>query len=204
MIKVGYPEFKAYAIMIKAENKVKYIEAYGVYYMALDEGGLELSVELSKSNPLEAANVADFEANLKMSCNKVVNSTNPFASKMVGDKKLYERNHGKSFTLAEGDNTLEFTIPYALCKITGIEVINGEAGDTIDMFIVDDSSGTYSTIPNYTLNQFGFKVNVAKDKYKKESKYDADLYTGMAIKIVYNSVSIKNIGVNYNLHELKD
>jgi len=204
MIKIPYTQFKNYVATIKAENKVKYIDVYGVYHISIEEDGLHLNTELSKTSNVDSADVVDFEASLKMQCNKIVNNNSPFASKIVNGKKLYERNHGKAFTVTASTNTLEFVIPYPTCKITGIEIINGEAGDKISMYIIDDASGTYSTIPNYTLNQFGFDVYVGKDQYKKESKYDADLYIGMKVKIIYTSVSVKDIYINYNLHELKD
>ena len=85
----------------------------------------------------------------------------------------------------------------------GIEVINGEIGDTMSLTVLDDEYGTVSTIPDYPLNQFGFDVNVAKDFYRWLSKYDADLFAGLQIKIDYNSASAKTVYFNYSLHELK-
>lgn len=53
------------------------------------------------------------------------------------------------------------------------------------------------------LNQFAFNWNLTKDFYTKKSEYDADLYQGFKIKIVYKSVSAKTIGVNFNFDEVK-
>lgn len=128
----------------------------------------------------------------------------PFAAKVLPNgKKLYGRAHGKAFTLTAGANTLDFDVPYAACKITGMEIVGGEIGDTLDFFILDDDSGTYSTIPNYMLNQFGFDVAVSKDFYKRESAYDADLYYNMCISIAYYSQTAKTVYINYILHEVK-
>lgn len=126
-----------------------------------------------------------------------------FAAKSIGDKKLYKREHGKTFQVQAGSTDCIFTIPYPWVKITGIEIIGGEFGDTCDLMILDSASGTYSTIPNYKLNQFGFDVNVAPGEYEEANQYEADIYQGMQIKIVYKSISAKTIAVNYNLHEVK-
>lgn len=131
-------------------------------------------------------------------------STVPFAAKNLPDgKKLFARTHGKKFTLTAGSNTIDFDIPYAQAKLTGLEIINGEAGDNIDFFILDDDVGTYSTVPNYVLNQFGYDVNVPKDYYVRESNYDADLYLNMCISMAYYSESAKDVYINYILHEVK-
>ncbi len=131
-----------------------------------------------------------------------------FASKTinVGDvvKKLYKREHGIQSTLTSGANTVMFTIPYGWVKIIGLELIGGEVLDTVDFFVLDSTSGTYSGVPNYTLNQFGFNVNVTPGEYEEMCNYDADLYYGMQIKIIYNSVSNKTVGINFNLNEVKD
>ena len=94
-----------------------------------------------------------------------------FADKILPcGKKIYARTHGKSFSVSAGANTLDFDVPYAACKITGIEIMNGELGDNVDFFILDDDLGTYSTIPNSVLNQFGYDANIAPNNYRHESK----------------------------------
>lgn len=127
-----------------------------------------------------------------------------FGEKTINGKKLYVRDHGASFALSAGTNdTLNFNIPYDEVKFNGIEIIGGEIGDKVDLKVWDTPTGTISTIANYVLNQFGYSVNVAKDYYHRESKYDADLIKDMKIEIEYNSVSAKTVYVNYLLHELK-
>ena len=134
----------------------------------------------------------------------IVDSQPAFTAKTTLDgKKLYVRTHGEAFAVVTGTNTLNFTVPYPASKITGIELLAGELGDYIDMYVLDDTSGTYSTVPNYTLNQFGFNTYIAKDSYKRESSYDADLYYGMRVSVVYNSQSDKTVYINYLLHEVK-
>lgn len=135
----------------------------------------------------------------------MVDSQPPFAAKVLPNgKKLYARTRGASFAVSTGVNTLDFDIPYPTCKITGLEIINGEVGDKVDLFILDDDLGTYSTVPNYVLNQFGFDTNIAKDFYNRESQYDADLYYNMCVSITYYSQSAKTVYINYLLHEVKD
>ena len=127
-----------------------------------------------------------------------------FASKKLPDgKKLYKRVHGISESLSAGSNNVLFTVPYPHAKMLGTEIIGAEFGDYCDFCILDDTSGTCSGTPNQQLNQFGFGVQIAKDAHEEKSNYDADLYYGMQIKLVYNSVSAKDVGFNFDLNEVK-
>lgn len=131
----------------------------------------------------------------------------PFASKELPDiqKKLFRRAHGFQHNLvANSENIIEFIIPYAWCKVTTLEIINLPAMMQCDLTICDTSTGTYSTIPNYKLNQFGFNVNVAKNYYKDHSEYDADLYLGMKVCLILKNTSnfTDTIGINLTLHEV--
>lgn len=129
-----------------------------------------------------------------------------FASKELPElqKKLYKRVHGVQNIVSPGSNTIIYTIPYAWVKITGMEIIAGDNLDTISVEILDSTAGTYSTIPNYKLNQFAYNINIAKDYYEHKSEYDADLYLNMQIKITYTSISITNktIGLNFIMNEV--
>lgn len=147
----------------------------------------------------------EFETSYKSDSNKkLVLEQSPFASKILKDgKKLFARNHGEKFTLSSGPNTLEFSIPYPQVKFNELEIIGGEIGDILDLKILDDSSGTYTTVPNYQLNQFGFTVACAKDYYRRASNYDADLFYGMRVVINFTSSSAKDVYINYILHEVK-
>lgn len=156
------------------------------------------------------ADQTDFESNYKNYANKSSEplvQASPFASKIITangvTKKLYKREHGIQASLQAGANTILFTVPYPWVKIIGLEILFGEKLDTVDLMILDSETGAYSTVPNYQLNQFGFSVNVAEGEYEEENAYDADLYVGMQIKIVYNSQSAKTIGINFNLSEVK-
>lgn len=66
-------------------------------------------------------------------------------------------------------------------------------------------TGTYSGVPNYTLDQFGWAVNVAKDNYKDRSEFEADLFPGMRILVtLYNTSGIeKTIGFNIKFCEVR-
>lgn len=135
----------------------------------------------------------------------LIQTISPFASKTLANgKKLYKREHGIQAVLNQGSNEIVFTIPYPWVKMVGVEILYGEKLDTCDLIILDSAAGSYSGVPNQQLNQFGYNVNVAEGEYEEESAYDADLYQGMQIKIVYNSQSAKTIGINFNLSEVKD
>jgi hypothetical protein len=160
-------------------------------------------------SPEQESHILDYVYSLITSPAKVdISSQAPFAAKTItlSDgtiKKLYKRITGIQQELVQGTNTILFTIPFPWCKITGIELINGENLDTACLYVLDDINGTYSSIPNYQLNQFSYSANASKDYYKLESEYDADLYYGMQLKITYNSISAKIIGINFLLNEVK-
>lgn len=161
--------------------------------------------EASVGNGIEYyAAISDQINHLKQLISEVkVTEISAFAAKTVGTKKLFKRVNGIQSDVNTGDNILLFTIPYNWAKITGIELINGSALDRVNFFVLDSISGTYSTVPNYTFNQFALNVNVSKDYYEHKSEFDADLYIGMQIKVIYNSVDQKKIGINFILNEVK-
>lgn len=134
----------------------------------------------------------------------VVQSQPAFKAKTLPDgKKLFKRVTGIQQSLTIGQNIIEFVIPYDWIKLTGCCIINCEALDTADLYILDNELGSYSGVPNAMLNQFGFSVNLPKDFYRNESMFDADLYRGMVIKCVYTSVSNKTLGINILMDEVK-
>lgn len=132
-----------------------------------------------------------------------IESLPPYADKFLGGMRIYRRVHGIRFLLSEGENDLVWSVPYDWAKITGVEVVGGETLDIASFYVLDSSSGIVSGIPNFTLNQFGFNVNISSGFYESRSKYDADLYKGLQLKIAYTSVSAKTIGINFVLDEVK-
>ena len=200
MIKRDWTSFKSYI-----QSKGVYPQYFGStekYELFYATDGLIFTCTIFKDGDVDQI---DFETNFKSKSNannSILN--NPFAAKTLpNSKKLYKREHGIQQALTAGSNIFVFTIPYTWVKILGIEVVNGEALDYCDLNILDSVTGTYTTIPNYKLNQFGFSVNICKDYYEEENSYDADLYQGMQIQIIYQSVSAKTIGINFNLSEVK-
>jgi len=133
-----------------------------------------------------------------------IQSAPPFASKLLpGGKKLFRRVHGVKATLS-GDTDFILTIPYAQCKINGLEIVWAPVGLQVDLKILDSTTGTYTTIPNYQLNQFGFATGIAEHFYTETSNYDADLYINMQVKCtILNPDSLTDtICVNFILHEV--
>lgn len=130
----------------------------------------------------------------------------PFASKSLADgRRLFRRLHGSTLTLAaSGDTVFSYTIPYATVKINAAEILWCPEGVTVDFKVKDNASGTYSGVPNYTLNQFGFGVTVSQDYYQDHSEYEADLFAGMVIEFTFHNstATTKTIGVNLTLHEV--
>lgn len=131
----------------------------------------------------------------------------PFASKELPElqKKLFRRHYGVETTLVpNSDSVIIFTIPHAWCKITTVEIVGAPYKLLCDFEVLDSVAGTYTTIPNYVLNKFGFNVNIAKDFYKDHSEYDADLYAGMQLRVTLKNpgTAVDNVGLNIILHEV--
>lgn len=139
----------------------------------------------------------------------IVQALPPFGSKNVMinglSKSLFARFTGIQYTVNPGSNTLIYTATYPWIKMLGLEIINGQSGDTADLKICDTATGTYSGHPNYMLNQFAYTMNIAPNFYSKMAQFDADLYYGMVIQITYVSVSDvpKTVGINLLMNEVK-
>ena len=143
-----------------------------------------------------------------------VNAQPAFADKILPDgRSLFRRKHGiRQEVPARIDvNTpsvtaIRFSVPYVAAKIDEVEIVNCTAQDTVDLKVLDSETGAYTTIPNYLLNQFGFDVNLSDIYYTDTSNYDAELNLGMQIEVTYKNyeADIKQIGVNFVLHEAKE
>lgn len=121
----------------------------------------------------------------------------------IAGKKLYKRIHGKTFNVNQGSNTILYTIPYDIVKISGLHIVNCEALDMCNFKVLDSENGKITTVPNYQLNQFGFDVVLPKDFYSYESEYPSDIVKDLQIKIEYVSISNKTIGINFIMNEVK-
>jgi hypothetical protein len=128
----------------------------------------------------------------------------PFAAKeLPTGEKLYKREHGIRSSVSSGSNDILWTVPYNWAKIVGVEIVNGSVGDYCDFYVLDTTTGTYYGVANAVLNRFGYEVNISPEFYQSNSTFAADLYLNMQLKLVYNSVSSKTIGINFNLTEVK-
>lgn len=131
----------------------------------------------------------------------------PFNNKYLPDgKKLYRRKHGVKGTCSVGEETpIDFIIPYGHCKIDEVELIDSNTGDVADIMILDSDIGSYSGVPYLTLNQFGYDVNISEGYYSDSSNYEADLYLGMVVRVLYKNLgdTEANFGINLVLHEVK-
>ncbi len=182
---------------------VHYVEFDDRYSVYAFDGLLSFYCDIKKDSAV------DFETNYKPNGNKRIGnyySREPFASKTLKDgSKLYRRKHGYFIDTIAGSSVDKIvTVPYAKCKINKIEIIDANTRDCIDLLVLDDTNGTYSTIPNYVLNQFGFGVVVSDLLYADKSDYDADLYMGMQLKVVYHNRTNNNkeVGLNVIFHEV--
>lgn len=140
---------------------------------------------------------------------KIAKPAPAFADKLTPEgKSLFAREQGiAGVTVAAGaTEDIIYTVAYPAVKINGAAIFGCQLGDTVNFKVLDSTTGTYTTVPNYQLNQFGYNVNMPADRYEKQYPYDADLYTGMQVKIEYtnNGGSSVTIYVNLDVHEVKD
>jgi hypothetical protein len=137
----------------------------------------------------------------KDSSGKVITQLSAFAAK--SNHTFKGQGISCTATLSASSNC-DYVIPYAHVKFNGIEIINGQVGDKVNLKIIDTATGTYSTIPNYTLNQFGYDWYLKNQEASKEIlPYVSDLYNGMIIRVEYNNASSvsRTIYVNFYIHE---
>lgn len=190
------------------ELKVQYYLTDITYNILAFDGQLCFETKIEKEDT-PTADQLDFETNYLPNSNKKINNplqNNPFSSKTVEGGKLYRRKHGTRATIpGNSTQSIKFTVPYTVAKVDEVEIINCSGVDTVDLNILDSATGTYTTIPNYLLNQFGFDVNVSDIYFTDTSNYDAELNIGMQIEILYtnNEADSKSIGINFVLHEVK-
>lgn len=195
---VTYAVFKPF--VQSRSLSAQYIDIGNAICLKAFDGNFSLACYVEKPS----SDYTDFETYLMPSANARASQFNsPFASKNFGTKKLYKRETGIQQELVVGENIILFPITYNWIKIVGLEIINGSLLDKVDLLVLDSVAGTYSGVPSSVLNQFGFNVNVAQGFYVEECAYDADLYLGMQIKVLYTSVDAKTIGINFNLNEVK-
>lgn len=138
---------------------------------------------------------------------QLVESVNqPFGSKVLPDgSKLFRRVRGTSASVQGTPDTIDFTIPFAKCKITGLQIIGGKLGDKATFQVVDTDAGTISGVPNYVLNTFGEDVYIVPDVANYPSKYDADLISGLKLRVIYDAVDEllpRDVYINFDLHEV--
>lgn len=135
-----------------------------------------------------------------------MNLTLPFCAKeLPTGEKLFRRKKGLTFTLAAtGETVVQIAVPYAKAKINEAEIFWAPEGVSAVMKVKDTATGTYSTIPNYVLNEYGHDVNIAKDYYRDISPYDADVRVGMVLEFTFTNRSgvEKLMGLNTVFHEV--
>lgn len=202
-----WAEFKALAATKRLLMQY-YSKTYSVTDSRYEVFLIEPGIVWQYSIVTPSTEATDFETNYQPTANQAIPQVNsPFAAKVIGNQKLYQRVHGFSvaFNGTDATETGTFTVPYPTCKITGVEVVNPLEGDACDFKVHDTPTGTISTIPDYMLNQFGFSVHFPQGLYRHTSTYDADLIQNMQIKVTYTqaAAAARTVYFNVILHELK-
>lgn len=127
----------------------------------------------------------------------------PFGAKTINGKKIFKRVMGTSKVVTAGETNIDYIIPFDWAKITGLEIVNCACMDKIALQVIDSATGTVSSTPGLLLNQFGTKVNMPHGFYEHRSEFDADLYKGLILRVIYESKTEKEVGVNFILNEVK-
>lgn len=205
MIETNWTSFKQF---VTARGvSLQYLDINGDYHLVAIDGPFSIKCFLPQDG---SADVLDFEINYKANGNKspiqaTLASTYTAKTLVINGltKKLYARNTGITASVTTGSNQIDYTATYPHVKIVGVECINSEALDSVDMKVYDTPAGTYSGIPNQLLNQFAYSVMLPKDFYQRISQFDADLYQGMVLRFNYTSVSNKTVGFNLIMSEVK-
>jgi len=214
VVNVNWDQLKTF---ISERNlNIHSIDLGGFYSIYAIDGAFMLSTMIQKLDDSEVdSDQEDFETNYLVSANQklktevIIEATTAFSNKILPDgKKLYARETGIPEATINSGNTgsLVFEIPYELVKITDVEIIGCQKGDTVDFKILDTDVGLLTTIPLYPVNQFGFNVNMPNSRYFKKYDYDADLFLGLHVCVEYtnNGPDPVTISVNLGLHEVKD
>jgi len=142
-----------------------------------------------------------------------VSTAPPFATPNINidgtTKSLYKRVHGINVEIPAGQTGfLDFAVPYPEVKFSGAKIFGCDLKDTLDFFILDTETNTYSQAQGsfYVLNQFGFDVEMPPmGIYENTSNYSASLYAGMIVSCAYknNGTESKYISMNMWIHEVK-
>jgi hypothetical protein len=209
-MEVNWTDFKTF---VQARSlSIQWVSVGANYLLKASDGFFHLDCLIPNDDALSSETV-DFETNFQAAGNVKpsefvsVQALPSFGAKtfLSGTtfKKLFARNTGKPFAVTTGSNDLSYTATYPWAKITGLECIGAEIGDYAELRVYDNASGTYSGVANALLNQFGYTLYLAKDYYRRDSKFDSDIYVGMVLKITYNSISNKNVYINYLMDEAK-
>lgn len=173
------------------------------YTISLVDGTFTMVHIMPFSTP-PSSDQFDFESNFKANGNKTpAVVTSAMAAKTLGTKNLFKRVVGVQCDATVGENTIMYTVSFPWAKLMSIEVIGGEVGDTCSLYVLDSEDGMYSGVPSLQLNQFGFSANISPAFYTQKSEFDADVYEGLQIKIIYTSMSAKKIGINFVMNEVK-
>lgn len=201
--KIGWVDFKT--LCLNASLNMLMEDKPSVYVLTAINGVIVYRCDIEKFD-LKSAEQLEFESLYKSNCNKRVTRNEAFAEKnLANGKKLFRRKHGYTLTLAaSGTTTYTITVPYVTAKINEAEILWAPEGVSLNMKVKDSATGTFSGVPNYVLNQFGFNVVLSKDFYSDYSQYDADVYGSMQIEFTFtnNSGIEKQIGINLVFHEI--
>lgn len=132
----------------------------------------------------------------------------PFANKKYKNKNLFRRKHGffSDEIAPQTSGVVSLVVPYDLCKINTLEIVNCSKDINLDFKVYDTPIGSISGVENYMLNQFGYNVEMPESgMYRDVSEYDADLIKSMKIEITINNESNETYKCRGNIvyHEVK-
>jgi hypothetical protein len=179
------------------------------YILRVDESNENYLHDFVKFSTGEISSIRESEVIGKTKIDDlVISQPSPFANKNLSTgESLFKRVHGMGeLTLDAGEvGDFEFQVPYAWCKLEGIEIMDQSDKIQAELFVEDSDDGMYSGLSRYELNQFGFEVEIPKNYFEKKSSYDSDLYAYMyvVLQITNTSTIAQTVRANVELDEVR-
>jgi len=208
-------EINSAALLWKDEDTLEESEQY---IIRVNTGNEDQFRSYIKYGELDVISARKTKGNLSELQSEIVISE-PFAAKYdIDGNKFFKRMHsGFEDTespfieiLAGATEVIDIEIGYPWVKIEAMEVVGAGDNHSASLYVLDTEDNIYSGAPvetfgaNYELNQFSFNCCIAKGFHRFYSKYDADLYIGMLVRVEITnwSLATSHVGLNVELNEV--
>lgn len=200
-VKLNYMNWKM-QVNNKTLKHFSYVDS-SVYHIIAIDGPVYYRCKLNDSE------VSDYETNYLGVCNQRIGDAvtlNPLAENYG---HIFDGNGFSANCIAGQTTDIEFVV-LVESDMSGIEVLNADVGDIVDMKVKDNANGNYSlastgtAVPNMVLRQFGTNWYVRPSVFVKQLPYAARVMPTMVISFAFknNGAIDKEIYINLDLHQI--